>query len=376
MAAFTAAGTAGDTLGEPMIPFYIFYSMFGFQRTADAIWAAADQLSNGFLIGATAGRTTLNGEGLQHEDGHSILMAHTNPAVLSYDPAFGYEIGHLVKDGLRRMYGDGEHVFYYLTVYNEPIVQPAEPEGVDVDGILKGIYKLSESSAQGPRVQLLASGSGMPWAQKAVELLESDWGVAADLWSVTSWSELNREAVETEKHNLRHPEAEARVPYVTERLSGAQGPFVAVSDFMRSVPDLISRWVPGDYTSLGTDGFGHSDTRGRCAATSTSTASRSPSRPSSSSPPEARSSRNWRPRQPPSTRSPTRPPPKPAKRAATPKEHSLRRGRSPRPLQSWPWSEAALRRDPLSRLSGDRSDPVVVRVAMEHGDRKPAGRDQ
>nr|WP_307789059.1 pyruvate dehydrogenase (acetyl-transferring), homodimeric type [Glycomyces salinus] len=262
MAAFTAAGTAGDTLDEPMIPFYIFYSMFGFQRTADAIWAAADQLSNGFLVGATAGRTTLNGEGLQHEDGHSILMAHTNPAVLSYDPAFGYEAGHIVKDGLRRMYGDGEHVFYYLTVYNEPIVQPAEPEGVDVDGILRGIYRLSESSAQGPRVQLLASGSGMPWAQKAAELLESDWGVAADVWSVTSWSELNRDAVEAEKHNLRHPEAEKRIPYVTEKLSGAQGPFVAVSDYMRAVPDLISRWVPGDYTSLGTDGFGHSDTRG------------------------------------------------------------------------------------------------------------------
>nr|WP_241376611.1 pyruvate dehydrogenase (acetyl-transferring), homodimeric type [Glycomyces sp. L485] len=262
MAAFTAAGTAGDTLGEPMIPFYIFYSMFGFQRTADAVWAAADQLSNGFLIGATAGRTTLNGEGLQHEDGHSILMAHTNPAVLSYDPAFGYEIGHIVQDGLRRMYGDGEHVFYYMTVYNEPIVQPAEPEGVDVEGILKGLHKISTAEGTGPRVQLLASGSGMPWAQKAADLLASDWGVAADIWSVTSWSELNRDAVEAEKHNLRHPEAEKLVPYVTRKLTGAEGPFVAVSDYMRAVPDLISRWVPGEYTSLGTDGFGHSDTRG------------------------------------------------------------------------------------------------------------------
>jgi pyruvate dehydrogenase E1 component len=262
MAAFTAAGTAGDTLGQPMIPFYIFYSMFGFQRTADAIWAATDQLANGFLIGATAGRTTLNGEGLQHEDGHSILMAHTNPAVLSYDPAFGYEIGHLVQDGLKRMYEDGEHVFYYMTVYNEPIVQPAEPEGVDVEGILRGIHKIADAEGSGPRVQLLASGSGMPWAQRAVELLASDWGVAADVWSVTSWSELNRDAVEAEKHNLRHPEAEKRVPYVTRKLSGAEGPFIAVSDYMRSVPDLISRWVPGDYTSLGTDGFGHSDTRG------------------------------------------------------------------------------------------------------------------
>jgi pyruvate dehydrogenase E1 component len=262
MAAFTAAGTAYDTLGEPLIPFYIFYSMFGFQRTADAIWAAADQLANGFLIGATAGRTTLNGEGLQHEDGHSILMAHTNPAVLSYDPAFGYEIGHIVQDGLRRMYGEGEHVFYYLTVYNEPIVQPAEPEGVDVEGILKGLHKIESGSGSGPRVQLLASGSGMPWAQKAAELLASDWGVTADIWSVTSWSELNRDAIEAEKHNLRSPEAEKRVPYVTQKLSGSEGPFVAVSDYMRSVPDLISRWVPGEYTSLGTDGFGHSDTRG------------------------------------------------------------------------------------------------------------------
>ncbi|SDD16582.1 pyruvate dehydrogenase (acetyl-transferring), homodimeric type [Glycomyces harbinensis] len=262
VAAFTAAGTSGDTLGEPMIPFYIFYSMFGFQRTADAIWAATDQLANGFLIGATAGRTTLNGEGLQHEDGHSILLAHTNPAVVSYDPAFGYEIGHLVQDGLKRMYADGEHVFYYLTVYNEPMVQPAEPEGVDVEGILKGIHKVSTAQTQGPRVQLLASGTGMPWAQKAVQLLADDWGVAADVWSVTSWSELNRDAIAAEKENLHHPEAEKRVPYVTEKLSGAEGPFIAVSDYMRSVPDLISRWVPGDYTSLGTDGFGHSDTRG------------------------------------------------------------------------------------------------------------------
>ncbi|THV33907.1 pyruvate dehydrogenase (acetyl-transferring), homodimeric type [Glycomyces buryatensis] len=262
MAAFTAAGSASDTLGVPTIPFYIFYSMFGFQRTADAIWAASDQLANGFLIGATAGRTTLNGEGLQHEDGHSILLAHTNPAVLSYDPAFGYEIGHIVQDGLRRMYGEGEHVFYYLTVYNEPIVQPAEPENVDVEGILKGLHKVHSGEGSGPRVQLLTSGSGMQWAQKAADLLAADWGVAADIWSVTSWSELNRDAVETEKHNLRHPEAEPQVPYVTSKLSGSEGPFVAVSDYMRSVPDLISRWVPGDYTSLGTDGFGHSDTRG------------------------------------------------------------------------------------------------------------------
>jgi len=262
MAAFTAAGTSGDTLGEPMIPFYIFYSMFGFQRTADSIWAATDQLANGFLIGATAGRTTLNGEGLQHEDGHSLLIAHTNPAVVSYDPAYGYEIGHIVQDGLRRMYGEGEHVFYYMTVYNEPIVQPAEPENVDVEGILKGIHKVHNAEGSGPRVQLLTSGSGMSWAVKAAQLLEADWGVAADIWSVTSWTELSRDGIEADRHNLRHPEAEKQVPYVTRKLSGAEGPFIAVSDYMRAVPDLISRWVPGDYTSLGTDGFGHSDTRG------------------------------------------------------------------------------------------------------------------
>jgi pyruvate dehydrogenase E1 component len=262
MAAFTAAGTAGDTLGEPMIPFYIFYSMFGFQRTADAIWAATDQLANGFLIGATAGRTTLNGEGLQHEDGHSLLLAHTNPAVVSYDPAYGYEIGHIVQDGLRRMYGEGEHVFYYMTVYNEPIVQPAEPADVDVEGILRGIHKVQTAEGPGPRVQLLTSGSGMSWATRAAELLAADWGVAADVWSVTSWTELSRDGIEADRHNLRHPEAEKRVPYVTRKLADAEGPFVAVSDYMRAVPDLISRWVPGDYTSLGTDGFGHSDTRG------------------------------------------------------------------------------------------------------------------
>ena len=252
-----------------MIPLYIFYSMFGFQRTGDAFWAAADQMARGFVLGATAGRTTLNGEGLQHEDGHSHLIAATNPAVVAYDPAFAFEMAHILEDGLHRMYGEGqENIFYYLTVYNEPILQPAEPADLDVEGLLKGIYRYAPApsvsnagSGETPRANLLASGTGMQWALKAQQLLAQDWGVAADVWSVTSWTELRRDAVECEEHNLLHPGAEPRVPYIQRKLAEAPGPVVAVSDWMRAVPDLIARWVPGDYTSLGTDGFGLSDTR-------------------------------------------------------------------------------------------------------------------
>ncbi|MCG5438382.1 pyruvate dehydrogenase (acetyl-transferring), homodimeric type [Micromonospora foliorum] len=263
VASFTAAGSAYATHDEPMIPMYIFYSMFGFQRTADGLWAAADQMARGFLLGATAGRTTLNGEGLQHEDGHSLLIAATNPAVVAYDPAFAYEIAHILEQGLHRMYGDAqENVFYYLTVYNEPTLQPAEPADVDVEGLLKGIYRYSPApQVDGPKANLLASGTGMQWALKAQQLLAQDWGVGADVWSVTSWTELRRDAVETEEYNLLNPGAEAKVPYIQQKLADADGPKVAVSDFMRAVPDLIARWVPGDYTSLGTDGFGMSDTR-------------------------------------------------------------------------------------------------------------------
>src|SRR4051794_24698795 len=264
VASFTAAGTSYATHGEAMIPVYIFYSMFGFQRTADGLWAAADQMARGFLLGATAGRTTLNGEGLQHEDGHSHLIAATNPAVVAYDPAFGFEVAHIVEDGLRRMYGEQpENVYYYLTVYNEPISQPVEPENVDVEGLLRGMYRYAAAeSGDGPKAQILASGTGMQWALKAQHLLKQDWGVAADVWSVTSWTELRRDAVAIEEHNLMHPSDEPRVPYVTRRLSETSGgPVVAVSDFMRAVQDLISRWVPGDYTSLGTDGFGMSAPR-------------------------------------------------------------------------------------------------------------------
>ncbi|MET9637581.1 pyruvate dehydrogenase (acetyl-transferring), homodimeric type [Streptomyces virginiae] len=262
-ASLIAAGSAYATHGEPLIPVYVFYSMFGFQRTGDQFWQMADQLARGFVLGATAGRTTLTGEGLQHADGHSQLLASTNPGCVAYDPAYGYEIAHIVQDGLRRMYGpEAEDVFYYLTVYNEPIQHPAEPADVDVDGILKGIHRVSQGTSGTVPAQLMASGVAVPWALEAQRILAEEWNVRADVWSATSWNELRREAVEVEEHNLLHPEEEQQVPYVTRKLSGAEGPFVAVSDWMRSVPDQISRWVPGAYTSLGADGFGFADTRG------------------------------------------------------------------------------------------------------------------
>nr|WP_107487358.1 pyruvate dehydrogenase (acetyl-transferring), homodimeric type [Streptomyces sp. MOE7] len=261
MADFIAAATSYATHGEPMIPFYIFYSMFGWQRTADQMWQLADQLGKGFIVGATAGRTTLTGEGLQHADGHSHLIASTNPASLNYDPAFAYEIAVIVKDGLRRMYGENpEDVFYYLTVYNEPKQQPAMPEGVE-EGILKGLYRFKEAAgatSESPRAQLLASGTAIHWALEAQRLLAEDWDVAADVWSATSWGELRRDALECDAARL---DGEDRIPYVTRALAGAPGPVVAVSDWMRAVPDQIAPWVEQDWTSIGTDGFGLSDTR-------------------------------------------------------------------------------------------------------------------
>ncbi|ASK66450.1 pyruvate dehydrogenase (acetyl-transferring), homodimeric type [Brachybacterium avium] len=265
--AFTAAGTSYATQGEPMVPVYVFYSMFGFQRTGDSFWAAADQLARGFVIGATAGRTTLAGEGLQHMDGHSPVLASTNPAVIHYDPAFGYEIGHIVRRGIEQMYGtaDEDHdVMYYLTVYNEPIQQPVEPEDVDVDGIIRGIHQVSPApvgAEDRPQAQLLASGVAVPWTLEAQQLLAEEWGVAAAVWSVTSWNQLRRDGLEAEKQTFRHPEQPARVPYVTQKLAGAQGPMVAVSDFCSDVPDQIRHLVPNDFATLGTDGFGFSDTR-------------------------------------------------------------------------------------------------------------------
>jgi pyruvate dehydrogenase E1 component len=263
VASFTAVGSSYSTHNEPMIPIYIFYSMFGFQRTGDAFWAASDQLVRGFVLGATAGRTTLNGEGLQHEDGHSHLLAATNPAVVSYDPAFAYEVGHIFKDGLRRMYGENsENIYYYMTVYNEPYMQPAEPDNLDLEGLLKGIYLYAGASKQRKKnAQILASGVGVNWALKAQKLLAQDWGVAASVWSVTSWNELRRDGLEVDRHNMLNPK-DKKSAYVYDKLKGTHGPVIAVSDFMRAVQDQISPWVPNAFHSLGTDGFGLSDTRG------------------------------------------------------------------------------------------------------------------
>ncbi|MBO0981842.1 pyruvate dehydrogenase (acetyl-transferring), homodimeric type [Microbacterium sp. SD291] len=260
IAAFTAAGTSYATHGVPLVPVYVFYSMFGFQRTGDSLWAAADQMTRGFLISATAGRTTLTGEGLQHADGHSPLLAATNPAVVTYDPAFGYEIGHIMRAGIERMYGpssEDRNVIYNLMVYNEPIVQPAEPEGVDVDGILGGIHRIS--AVDSPQTHLLASGIGVTWALEAQQLLRDDWGVQADVWSVTSWTELRRDAVAAEEDEFLG--RGSRTPFVVSQLAGSEGPVVAVSDYAKDLPDQVRQFVPNDWATLGADGFGFSDTR-------------------------------------------------------------------------------------------------------------------
>jgi pyruvate dehydrogenase E1 component len=287
MGSTIAAGTAYATHATHMIPVYIFYSMFGFQRTGDQMWAFGDQMGRGFLLGATAGRTTLTGEGLQHNDGHSVLLASVNPACVAYDAAWGYELSFIVKDALRRMYTpaedhpDGENIFYYLTVYNEPYVQPAVPadypggtEALERD-ILRGLYRYAEappvpdgasaadggSAGERPRVQILASGVALRWALEAQRLLAEDWGVAAEAWSATSWTELRRDALSCDEWNLLHPDGDQRVPHVTSALADHPGPVVAVSDWIRAVPDQIARWVSGGFSSLGTDGWGFSDTR-------------------------------------------------------------------------------------------------------------------
>ncbi|GAA3963409.1 pyruvate dehydrogenase (acetyl-transferring), homodimeric type [Gordonia caeni] len=260
-ASFTAVGTSYATHGEPMIPLYIFYSMFGFQRTGDSLWAASDQMTHGFVIGATAGRTTLTGEGLQHADGHSHLLAATNPGVVSYDPAFAYELAHIIDSGLKRMYGpDPELMYYYITVYNEPIHQPAQPENVDVAGLLKGIYLYRPApEPKKHRAAILISGITMGDGLEAQDLLARDWDVAADVYSVTSWTEPAREGIDCDLAELR--EGVIRKPYITEVLEQHPGPFVAASDYMRAVQEQIRAYVPGTYLTLGTDGFGFSDTR-------------------------------------------------------------------------------------------------------------------
>lgn len=262
-ASFIAAATSYATHGEAMIPLYIFYSMFGFQRTGDSFWAAGDQMARGFILGATAGRTTLTGEGLQHMDGHSQILASTNPAVVSYDPAFSYEIAHLLREGIDRMYGPGrgEDVMYYLTIYNEPISQPAEPEDLDVEGLHKGVYLYEKADGGEHEVSLLASGIGMQQALRAKEILRDEFNIGANIFSVTSWVELAREGHAKEREALRNPGIEQEEAFATTQLKKGSGPYIAVSDFATDLQEQIRRFVPGDYTTLGTDGFGFSDTR-------------------------------------------------------------------------------------------------------------------
>ena len=262
MSSFIAAGTAYSTHGVPTIPFFIYYSMFGFQRIGDLIWAAADMRTRGFLLGATAGRTTLNGEGLQHEDGHSHILASTVPNLLAYDPAYAYELAVILRDGVQRMYQDvKEDIFYYITLYNDNYSMLAMPEGA-TEGILKGIYKLRPATlAKGPKAHLLGSGPIVPHVLRAQELLAEHFGVSADVWSITSYKELRREALEVERWNLLHPAEKPKQSYVEQILAKEQGVFVAATDYMRSLPEMIGRWVPGGLTPLGTDGFGRSETR-------------------------------------------------------------------------------------------------------------------
>ena len=263
MSSWIAAATAYSHSNLVTVPFYIFYSMFGLQRIGDLAWAAADQRSRGFLLGATAGRTTLNGEGLQHEDGHSHILSSVIPNCISYDPTFGYELAVIIHDGLRRMVGNQEDVFYYITVMNEAYEHPPMPAGAE-DGILKGMYLLRESpSGARARVQLLGSGTILREVSAAAELLEADWGVAADVWSATSFTELRRDGLAAERWNLLHPEASPRAPFVTQCLQGRAGPVVAASDYVKSFADQIRAFIPAGrtYRVLGTDGFGRSDSR-------------------------------------------------------------------------------------------------------------------
>jgi pyruvate dehydrogenase E1 component len=266
MASFTAAGTSYATHGIDMIPFFIFYSMFGFQRIGDLIWAFGDLRGRGFLLGATSGRTTLNGEGLQHEDGHSHVLASAIPNLLTYDPTFAYEIAVIVQDGLRRMYQNREDIFYYITLGNENYPMAAMPEGAE-EGILKGLYRFSKTSNKGkngkplPKAHIFGSGSILNEAIRAQKILAEKFDVSADVWSATSYKELRRNALAAERWNMLHPTETPRKPYITQLLEKEEGPFVAASDYMKLVPDMVARWVPGGLYSLGTDGFGRSDTR-------------------------------------------------------------------------------------------------------------------
>jgi pyruvate dehydrogenase E1 component len=260
MSSFIAAATSYANSGVPMIPFYVYYSMFGFQRIGDLAWAAGDSRARGFMIGGTSGRTTLNGEGLQHEDGHSHLMAATIPNLRAYDPTYAYEVAVIVQDGLRRMVAEREDVFHYITVMNENYRQPALPEGAE-EGILRGMHPIRQAEGKGPRVQLLGSGAILREVLAAAEMLQEDYGVGSDVWSVTSFTELRRDGLEAERWNRLHPTEDPRLPYVEQQLGDRQGPVVAASDYMRAFADGIRPFVRGRYEVLGTDGYGRSDYR-------------------------------------------------------------------------------------------------------------------
>ena len=261
MASFTAAGTAYVNYGLEMIPFFIYYSMFGFQRVGDLIWAFADARGKGFLCGGTAGRTTLAGEGLQHQDGHTPILASTVPTCTVYDPAYAYEIAIIVRDGIQRMYQEQQDRFYYLTLYNENYPMPPMPEGLDPADVLKGIYRFRASASGKARVQLFGSGPILNEALRAQQILEERYQVPADVWSVTSYNELRREALGVERWNRLHPDQPARAPHILNALQGAEGPIVAATDYMKAVADQIAPWLPGRMATLGTDGFGRSDNR-------------------------------------------------------------------------------------------------------------------
>jgi pyruvate dehydrogenase E1 component len=262
MASFIAAGTAYATHGINTIPFFIYYSMFGFQRIADFIWAAADMRVRGFLLGGTAGRTTLSGEGLQHQDGNSQILALPVPNLRAYDPAYAYEVSVIIEDGIRRMYKEGESIFYYITVMNENYPMPAMPGDVR-EGILKGMYRFraAENNDSQLRAQLFGSGAILNEALRAQEILGEKYGVAADVWSVTSYKALYTDGIETDRWNRLHPAERARVPYVTECLADAPGVLVAATDYLKTLPNMVGQWVPRRMASLGTDGFGRSEGR-------------------------------------------------------------------------------------------------------------------
>jgi pyruvate dehydrogenase E1 component len=263
MASFIAAGTSYSTRGVPMVPFYTFYSMFGFQRVGDLIWQAADMRARGFLMAATAGRTTLLGEGLQHQDGHSLLLSSSIPTLITYDPAFGYEVAVIIADGLKRMYAEGEDVFYYLTLYNENYGMPEMPAGAR-EGILKGLYKFKPGAdGKKHKAQILGSGPIIREALRAQQILAEKYDVSADVWSATSYKLLRNDALRCERWNMLHPAEPPRKSYLQSLLEKEQGVFVAVSDNMKLVADQVAPWVPGGLTTLGTDGFGRSDTRPR-----------------------------------------------------------------------------------------------------------------